>query len=111
MPGTILLVERERLTRERYDAALTEKGFSTITAADGVEAIRAIGQTTFDAIVLDLQLPRLGGLDVLAFIEQHTPALLRRVLLLTGVDVAQIRELYPICTTLGKPVLPSRLRS
>jgi CheY-like chemotaxis protein len=40
---------------------LVSDGLSAATAADGLEALAKLGQESFDAIVLDLQMPRMDG--------------------------------------------------
>lgn len=61
----ILLVEDDSELAARLAAALGEAGFAVDHAYDGEEALY-LGQTeTFDAVVLDLGLPRLSGFEVL----------------------------------------------
>jgi len=61
----ILLVEDDVELARRLGAALGEAGFAVDYAADGEEALY-IGETQdFDAVVLDLGLPHLSGLEVL----------------------------------------------
>lgn len=61
----ILLVEDDRHLRHACEASLRQSGFTVITAADGVEALRAAVEESPDLILLDLLLPRMSGLDVL----------------------------------------------
>ncbi len=61
----VLLVEDDGELARRLEAALTEAGFAVDRAADGEEAAELGELADFDAVVLDLGLPRLPGLDVL----------------------------------------------
>lgn len=61
----VLLVEDDVEISRRLRASLEEAGFAVDQAFDGEEALY-LGETTdIDAVVLDLGLPKLSGLDVL----------------------------------------------
>jgi DNA-binding response OmpR family regulator len=61
--------------RALLDMALSEAGFVVETAANGEDAIRLVREREFDAIVLDLTMPGVSGVDVLSAIrEQDSPA-------------------------------------
>jgi two-component system OmpR family response regulator len=61
----ILVVEDEAVLAAQLAEALAQAGYAVDRASDGVEA-EFLGQTeTYDAVVLDLGLPRLDGLSVL----------------------------------------------
>ncbi len=61
----LLLVEDEPTLRVQLGAALREAGYAVDEAADGRDALH-LGETeAYDAVVLDLGLPRLDGLSVL----------------------------------------------
>lgn len=61
----VLVVEDEPALRRQLHAALADAGYVVDEAADGVDA-QHLGETEpFDAVVLDLGLPRLDGLTVL----------------------------------------------
>lgn len=107
--ATVLVVEDERVTRDFFVAALRQAGFDVDVAVDGLEAIGRLESKAYDALVLDLQLPRLDGMGVLRFLSERHPEVLCRVALVTGLSVRDIKPLYPICGTLPKPVTASRL--
>jgi two-component system OmpR family response regulator len=61
----VLVVEDSAALAEQLRAALAEAGFAVDAAADGEEAL-FLGETEpYDAVVLDLGLPKLDGLSVL----------------------------------------------
>ena len=61
---SILVVDDEKAVRESLDRALRLEGYQVRLAADGQEALESVGSEDPDAIVLDLMMPRLGGLEV-----------------------------------------------
>jgi CheY-like chemotaxis protein len=70
----ILLVDDDALVLELYRKKLARGGFEVRTAADGLEAIKALGGFRPDLVVLDLLMPKMSGTDVLKFIRTK-PAL------------------------------------
>jgi CheY-like chemotaxis protein len=70
----ILLVDDDALVLELYRKKLALGGFEVRTAADGLEAIKALGVFKPDLVVLDLLMPKMSGTDVLKFIR-NKPAL------------------------------------
>lgn len=65
----ILLVDDDALVLELYRKKLALGGFEVRTAADGLEAIKALGGFKPDLVVLDLLMPKMSGTDVLKFIR------------------------------------------
>ena len=62
--GKILVVDDERAIRKAVSRALTSRGFLVDVAADGEEALGSVRTFDPDLMVLDLNLPELGGLEV-----------------------------------------------
>ncbi|MBU0723069.1 response regulator [Patescibacteria group bacterium] len=62
---TILIVEDEGLLRELMSEKLQIEGFNTIEAVDGDEGLTLALQKRPDLIVLDLLMPKMGGMEVL----------------------------------------------
>jgi two-component system OmpR family response regulator len=73
----LLIVEDEPDLTRVLRQALTESGFSVDTAADGEEGLWKAKQTDYDAIILDLMLPRMQGGEVLRELRESkiTPVL------------------------------------
>ena len=106
----VLIVEDDRLTREALKMALLADGCDVEIAADGEKAIGCLAQRRYDAIVLDIALPKISGTDVMEYIASTTPEILASIVVVTGLDVKEIRKLFPtVCETLSKPVIPTRL--
>jgi two-component system response regulator MprA len=60
----ILVVDDDLAVRRSIDRALRLEGYDVVTVGSGGEALEALAQTPPDAVVLDLQLPDLDGLQV-----------------------------------------------
>ena len=62
----ILIVDDDRALRFVLSELLSDAGHTVDQAADGREALRRLDAGTFDIVLLDIGLPDLSGLDVLA---------------------------------------------
>jgi two-component system OmpR family response regulator/two-component system response regulator QseB len=85
----ILVVEDDPLLADGLQAGLRQAGFDVDLALDGVAANLALGTHDYAAVVLDLGLPRLGGLDVLKKLRAGGSAV--PVLILTARDRVEDR--------------------
>ena len=108
----VLIVEDDITTREALKRILVAEGCEVDLAVDGEKAVGCLAQRRYNAIVLDIALPKLSGTDVMEYIASTTPEVLQSIVVVTGLEVGEIRKLFPtICETLSKPVMPSRLLS
>ncbi len=64
MPKSILVVDDDPSIARMYSTALGQLGDVTV-ASSGTEAVAILSVRAFDAIILDIRMPGLGGLDVL----------------------------------------------
>lgn len=81
-PVRILLADDEALTRDFYGDLLAEHGFEVFAAASGEEALEIAGRHLLDAVVLDIVMPGMSGLEVLDRLGERDPGL--PVVILTG---------------------------
>ena len=88
-PISILVVDDEPVLSEMVSMALRYEGWEVTTAADGASAVAAARDARPDAVVLDVMLPDMSGLDVLRKLREHSPQL--PVLLLTAKDAVEDR--------------------
>jgi CheY-like chemotaxis protein len=63
---TILVADDDRATRYAISSMLKKAGYAVTAVKDGAEALRNIQQTKFDLAFLDIWMPELTGLEVLA---------------------------------------------
>ena len=67
----VLVVDDSPRTRTVLGMALRDAGYDVREAEDGVEALVELVQHAPDVMVLDLVMPRIGGLDVLAAMHEQ----------------------------------------
>jgi len=72
-PGRILLIDDEHRILNFVSRALRAEGFDVETASNGATGLRAIQETDFDLIVLDLLMPEMDGQTTLRRILAHRP--------------------------------------
>ncbi len=82
MTWQLLLVEDEASVREAFALRLGDQGYMVQTAGSGEEALGLLRASEPDILVLDLVMPNLSGLDVLARVKQTSPNVL--VILVTA---------------------------
>jgi CheY-like chemotaxis protein len=69
-PKRILIAEDDAPTRHGMMRMLTKAGFLVTETEDGVSALEAISKSSFDLVFMDIWMPRLSGLEVLARIRK-----------------------------------------
>jgi len=85
--GRVLLVDDDASIRRDYARVLEREGYVVEVAADGAEGLALLERSRFDAIVTDIEMPALGGLDFLRAVRERD--LVAPVLLITGVPVLE----------------------
>ena len=73
---TILVAEDDKAMRETVVEILTSDHHVIYEAGDGASALDLLQHTLVDVLVLDLQMPKLGGLDLLRLIDGPRPAVI-----------------------------------
>ncbi len=83
----ILLVDDDRALRHAISTLLEESGHSVLQASDGPEALTALASVSPDLMLLDLGLPGMGGLEVLARVRALSAP--PRVVVITADDTPE----------------------
>ena len=84
----LLVVDDEDSLRTLLKSELESQGFEVDEADGGRIAMKALNDSRYDVVVLDIRMPDMDGLDVLKNIRQHDLA--DKVIMLTGVDELKI---------------------
>lgn len=110
----VLFVEDEADTRAVVAEGLRLCGFSVSLAEDGVTALRALQEASYDAVITDVSMPNgVSGLEVAQQALRSQP--LAKVLIVSGYARAQLPVLPANAHFLGKPYrlpdLVSKLRT
>src|SRR3989449_10479257 len=79
---SILVVDDEEVMRDVLHALLTEAGYKVTLAQDGSEGLTTARRQGFDAAIVDVMLPDMGGIDVLEELKKIDPELV--VLMITA---------------------------
>ena len=90
----LLVVDDDKAIRSLITAVLSRKGYSVETARNGEEALEVIAVKTFEAIILDLMMPKVDGFEVIEHLARTAPEQLKRgVIVLTAVASKDLRKL------------------
>jgi two-component system nitrogen regulation response regulator NtrX len=105
-----LIVEDDPHTRRLLVKLIESQDCKVDEAGDGLMAIEMLSKTDYDVVLLDIVLPKLSGTAVMDHLFMTNPAMLERTIVVTGLNVEDIRKLFPtVCHALSKPVIPNRL--
>ncbi|MFH1458846.1 MAG: response regulator [Candidatus Omnitrophota bacterium] len=66
----VLVVDDQEVIRELFVRILGAKGYDVSTAVDGLEALEKIKAGKFDVLLVDLKMPRMGGMELLREIKK-----------------------------------------
>ena len=66
----ILVVEDEKLVRELLETELGKRGYRTVSAKDGMEALEVWRDKAPDLVLLDLLLPKMDGFQLMKTIRE-----------------------------------------
>jgi CheY-like chemotaxis protein/anti-sigma regulatory factor (Ser/Thr protein kinase) len=106
----VLVVDDDDATREGLCELLALAGFSARAEKDGLQALEVIREHDVNVVLLDVLLPGLGGLDVLARCAEEGRR--AKIIIMTGLDTPETvlgalrDQAYDF---LPKPIEPARL--
>jgi CheY-like chemotaxis protein len=105
-PGasTILVVEDDRRDQAQIVSVLSEAGYGVELATTGAEALTRWRDREFDAVTIDLLLPDMSGLDLLAALHGERRALHVPIIVVTVVPDAKVVAGFEVHEILYKPL-------
>jgi DNA-binding NtrC family response regulator len=65
MANQVLIVDDDDIVRESLSAVLENRGFSCRQAHDGRQALQMLGESEFDVVITDLEMPLLNGIELI----------------------------------------------
>jgi len=114
--GRVLVVDDEADILTSIRLILTKAGYNVVTAEDGEKAITAMrfGEKPLnvDAIILDLYMPKVNGMEATAYFRSQFPSV--PIIILTGhPDIKGATELFKkgVVEYLVKPVEEEKLKA
>jgi two-component system chemotaxis response regulator CheY len=112
MEKKILTVDDSTSVRKLVEFTLKSKGFQVVSAEDGQEALELLEKDKFDAIILDINMPRMDGLQFLQKMKpNHAYAAIPVIVLTTeGLEADRDRAMELGATAyIVKPFKPTQL--
>lgn len=79
---SVLIVDDDEMILESLETILNNEGYLTQTAKTGKEALSKTDNEFFNAVLIDIRLPDMTGLELLSQIKDTTPKM--KKLILTG---------------------------
>ncbi len=111
MPALIITIEDEDPVTEAIVAALEPDGYRILSASDGAAGLELVTSEHPDLVLLDLMLPKLGGMDVCERIREHSEV---PIIMVTGMDTEDDKVaglLQGADDYISKPFLARELRA
>jgi CheY-like chemotaxis protein len=103
----VLIVDDDGQVRAVLSRLLESFGLDVETAPGGAQAMTKLDHGSYDALMLDLDMPGVTGLDVLLHVQRAAPKM--PVLVVTGTYEAE--RIEGAVAVLAKPVDPPSLRT
>jgi two-component system nitrogen regulation response regulator NtrX len=110
MALTVVVVNDEAGIRNSLDGCLSDGGYRVVLAGHGEQALELLSRTAADAVLLDVRLPGMGGLETLGRIREAFPLL--PVVMISGngtIDMAVRAVKEGAFDFIEKPVFPEKL--
>lgn len=109
----ILIVEDEEMIRELMHITVSQGGHQVTTASTGEIALDLLKRTRFDLVLLDIQMPRMSGLDVLKTMTRMGRAMPPVLMVTANRSLEAINEAMQLgCAGyVAKPFQPVELRA
>ena len=86
MPGVALVVDDSMVIRHTVSRFLEERGFAVESASNGIEALEILKRVTPVLVITDMQMPAMGGSELISAIKSKPETAAIPILILTGVS-------------------------
>ncbi|HEY6138099.1 MAG TPA: response regulator [Thermoanaerobaculia bacterium] len=100
----VLVADDEDAIRTLLSRILRRAGFDPVEARDGQHAIEELDGSGFDAVVLDLMMPRVDGFGVIDHLIETQPRMMEKTIVMTAFPKTAARgRLHHLCAIVSKP--------
>lgn len=100
----VLVADDEEPIRLLVSRVLRRAGYRTVGVSDGEQAIHALRDGPYDAIVMDLMMPRVDGIGVMNHLIETDPGMLEKTVVMTAFPKAAAEgRLHQLCCIVSKP--------
>jgi DNA-binding response OmpR family regulator len=107
-PPRVLIVDDDPAVRDILAAVLRHEGWNADAVSDGERAIESLQLRPYDAMILDLLMPRVDGTGVIAYVREQK--LKMPVIVLSAVSKMQELDPNVVTVAMQKPFEISELR-
>ena len=88
--GRLLVIDDEEIVRVCCSRALVAEGYEVDVTSSGKEGLELFGKAKYDLVLVDLKMPRMEGIEVLANIKREAPG--QKVIIITGYMALEYSE-------------------
>jgi CheY-like chemotaxis protein len=110
---TILIAEDNEVTSRVLRFNLERGGYEVFVAQDGQEALEFLGERSVDLLITDFQMPRMGGLELIASVRLTLPPDCLPIFLCSAkgleLDLELLQAKYHIDKVFFKPFSPKAI--
>ena len=106
---SLLITDDDRAFRETLQTVFEPRGFRTLLAADGTEALQIVNSTEIHLVLMDMHMPRLSGIETINQIKQRQSRL--PCILMSAQLDDEMRACSKAFCVLSKPISFNELTS
>jgi DNA-binding response OmpR family regulator len=91
MSAAVLIIEDDPLVRQFVELVLSQAGYNVSSVATGELGIRALQQSRWDLVLLDIQLPDMTGVELLRLLRRYQKIKATVMMMTAKGDLATVR--------------------
>ena len=92
MPKRVMVVEDDAHVRELVSIILRREGFEVVESTNGKDALIKLNGSNVDVLVTDLNMPEMGGLELVRKLRNRTGSELTPVIMMTSENHESMRK-------------------
>jgi len=113
VPRKLLITDDDANLRETLKMVFEPVGLDLYTAQDGLETLEIVASNDIDCLLMDVHMPRLGGLEALRLLHSRTKRQIPCILMSAQFDeeIVKAAEAAQVFDMLPKPLNLCKLRN